>query len=372
MTPRNAVALAIALTFTTPSAAQTFTPLPQGVGFERSELTTLSADGRWAAGAVLSNGDLVRVDTTTNQVEILPGLNVYSAGARMTGISADGNFIVGGNGNTAFKYDYVLGGFSSVTATGFAIQVFPPVISDDASTVGFAQVTINPLLTSAVINHGQNASLLPVPNNTIFSRVGALSPDGSFAYGPIKIDDGQDQWLARWSVDLGTVELLAQIPGTSDDTEFLVSGVTPDGSTIVGETFGPDGFGFRFSPNTGLFTYDAPTAQRLRPRAVTDDGSTIVGTQRLAPNVFQAVIADETGFQPLMDMLLADFPSLADDLSGWTLTEAADISGDGLTIVGRGIDPTGAERGWYLTIPAPMTAPVLMISGLFAFRRHRH
>ena len=71
-----------------------------------------------------------------------------------------------------------------------------------------------------------------------------------------------------------------------------------------------------------------------------------------------------------MDMLLSDYPSLATDLAGWTLTEAADISGDGLTIVGRGIDPSGQDRGWYLTIPSPMTAPVLLI-GLAAITRRK-
>ena len=353
-------------------AAQTFTPLPTSL--LRTELTTLSADGRWAGGVVLSSGKLIRLDTASDQIETFSPPGVF-LGFRATGISADGNTIVGGNGSTAFRFDHAPPGpgFSSVTGTGgIAIQNFQPTISDDASTVGFAQVTINPLLTSAVINRGiGNASLLPVPSNTIFSRTSILSPDGSIAYGPVKLDDGQDQWLAKWSIDQNSFELLAQIPGTADDSDFLISGATPDGSTIVGETFGPDGFGFRFSPDTGIFAYTAPTAQRLRPRAITDDGSTIVGTQRLAPNVFQAVIADETGFQPLMDMLLSDYPSLATDLAGWTLTEAADISGDGLTIVGRGIDPSGQDRGWYLTIPSPMTAPVLLL-GLAARNRRAH
>ena len=51
------------------------------------------------------------------------------------------------------------------------------------------------------------------------------------------------------------------------------------------------------------------------------------------------------------------------DLEGWTLTDVAGISDDGLTIAGTGLNPNGAFEGWIAIIPEPVTA-VLVGTGL--------
>ena len=74
----------------------------------------------------------------------------------------------------------------------------------------------------------------------------------------------------------------------------------------------------------------------------------------------RAVIWDATnGMQELSVFLNA----LGIDTTGWTLSEAAAISDDGLTIVGTGTNPNGLTEGWIAVIPESGTA-LLMGLGL--------
>ncbi len=345
--------------------AQSFTALPANLGASR--ITTLSADGRFAAGN--TQGQLFILDRSTGAVtaQAMPA-GLQSADA--TGISDDGHTVVGGDGFAAFRFN-TDAGFAPLPASPDAIQIFQPALSRDGSTVGFAQVLLQPFTTQAVVSVNGSPTVLTTPQGTSFARAQTLSPDGALAYGALKIGSTEDQWLTRWDTASNTFEQLVQIPGTADDPDFFVSAATPDGSVIVGETFSPEGFGFRWTPTEGLSIYDAPIAQRLRPRAITDDGLTIVGEQRLGPNQFQAVIADDTDFEPLIDMLLRDYPILAPDLAGWTLTEATGISGDGSIISGYGIDSSGIERGWVVVVPAPgpCSAMCFLVAPVAVMRR---
>jgi len=345
--------------------AQSFTPLPANLGTSR--ITTLSADGRFAAGN--TQGQLFILDRSTGALtsQAMP-VGLQSADA--SGISDDGTTVVGGDGFAAFRFD-TTSGFSSLPASPGTIQIFEPALSRDGSTVGFAQVLLQPFTTQAVVSINGSPTVLSTPSGTSFARAQTLSPDGSLAFGALKIGSTQDQWLTRWDTASNTFEQLVQIPGTNDEPDFFVSAATPDGSVIVGESFSPQGFGFRWTPTEGLSIYDAPIAMRLRPRAITDDGLTIVGEQRLGPNQFQAVIADDTDFEPLLDMLLRDYPTIAPDLAGWTLTEATGISGDGSIISGYGIDPLGIERGWVVNVPTPGSTGVVIFTAALSLKRRR-
>jgi hypothetical protein len=55
------------------------------------------------------------------------------------------------------------------------------------------------------------------------------------------------------------------------------------------------------------------------------------------------------------------------DRHGWTLTRATDISADGRTIVGNGINPFGLQEAWMLQLPTVVPVPPalwLFASGL--------
>jgi hypothetical protein len=74
------------------------------------------------------------------------------------------------------------------------------------------------------------------------------------------------------------------------------------------------------------------------------DGSMIVGHSDTA-----FLWTASSGMLDLKSVLLANG---ATGLNGWTLTSANNITPDGRTIVGDGIDPAGNHESWIATLPA--------------------
>src|SRR5690606_4704282 len=90
--------------------------------------------------------------------------------------------------------------------------------------------------------------------------------------------------------------------------------------------------------------------ERLHGRAlgISGDGEVIVGTA--GSEAF--LCRNGTDAAPTMERLASVLEDAGVDLTNWTLTEAADVSADGRTIVGN------AQRGavatpWILRLPAP-------------------
>jgi hypothetical protein len=85
-------------------------------------------------------------------------------------------------------------------------------------------------------------------------------------------------------------------------------------------------------------------------------GRAMIWDQLHGPRSLQEVLEDEFGL----------------DLTGWDLTAATSVSGDGLTIVGYGTNPSGNREAWIATIPEPGTGSLLALRlvGL-AVRRRR-
>jgi uncharacterized membrane protein len=76
---------------------------------------------------------------------------------------------------------------------------------------------------------------------------------------------------------------------------------------------------------------------------ICSDGSKIVG-KSYNGNYTEAFYWDSIkGMRSLKSLLSKDFGL---KLAGWTLTEARAISDDGSTIVGWGINPHGLEEAW--------------------------
>jgi hypothetical protein len=75
-----------------------------------------------------------------------------------------------------------------------------------------------------------------------------------------------------------------------------------------------------------------------------------------------------TGIRNLQDVLENE---LGLNLAGWRLRAAYDVSTDGLTIVGDGINPEGNVEGWIAVIPEPSTHLLLGV-GLLGLTIHHN
>jgi hypothetical protein len=116
--------------------------------------------------------------------------------------------------------------------------------------------------------------------------------------------------------------------------------------------------------------------------AVSADGSVIVGQGLPTGSILaEAFVWDAgNGARRLKNVLENDFGL---DLTGWSLFDATGISHDGLTVVGRGRNPSGAEEAWIArlgpsqpTVPEPTSFTIWALTGstlaMFGWRRRRN
>jgi hypothetical protein len=105
---------------------------------------------------------------------------------------------------------------------------------------------------------------------------------------------------------------------------------------------------FRWTEETGMVGLGTmPGAFTSQATAVSDDGSVIVGSS------YGPFIWDSTNGMRDLEALLTDDYGL--DLAGWILFHAADVSADGLTIVGFGRNPNYETEAWIAVLPEPTT-----------------
>jgi probable HAF family extracellular repeat protein len=141
-----------------------------------------------------------------------------------------------------------------------------------------------------------------LPGGAFISTATDVSADGSVVVGRSQSDLCGEAF--RW--ENGVMTGLGTLPGGSESTAHAVSA---DGSVVVGDN------------TNGVF-----------PLMTTE---AFVWTQTNAMRSVWSVLVDEFGL----------------DLTGWTLTGAAGISGDGLTILGNGVNPDGESEAWIAVLP---------------------
>jgi hypothetical protein len=88
---------------------------------------------------------------------------------------------------------------------------------------------------------------------------------------------------------------------------------------------------------------------------VSGDGRVAVGRADTPDGPAVFVWDRDTGLHSLQDLLAA----VGVDISGWELHDALDVSDDGLTIVGRGINPTGDSEAWIAILQE--SPPILLL-----------
>lgn len=355
-------------------AESQFTPLGFAAGDGTySHATSVSDDGSRVGGMSAGPKGLEPLiwDGLSPQALALP--TGFTAGAYINDISGDGQHAV---------------------AISLAPEGFRGVYWDASGTPTVMPTPTGPGAMSAIVTINYDGSAMGGFNNQTFFP--ELTGDA-------------------WSSNAGTQTNHGDIPGGVNDASLI--GVTNDGSTFVG--YGNDGIrrpvkltqsGFEVLPtvaggsgvgianNIGVdggtivgelelggvmvpaywdasgtpHTIEVPAGQTNGLAAATSaDGSIIIGSWNTGiPDEFNstAFIWDATnGARSLIDALENEYGY---DLSGWSLHFATDITPDGRTIVGQGINPDGNLEAFKVVIPAPSSALLgVSVLGLMSRRR---
>jgi len=314
----------------------------------------VSADGTLVAGGG-SGGQ-----ATGAWIWTQAGGQVAIGGSNAYGASGNGTYVLGAVNNGAGKevaarWSQATGWVETV-APGWngcdASLTNPYAISDDGnSIVGLGW----PTCTTVAFRWTAGGGMSALPKiNPGSARANGISGDGLTVGGWESGPGGGGRLAKAWFPD-GSHSLLLVDPVLNPDGSGEVWGASTNGTWIVGQGASSTG-AFRWSQATGvqhlgsLPVLGFPDAAR----AVTDDGSLIVGH---SGSVFTGIAGfawtPGGGMQKLADYLTARGVVLP---PGITIAGASDMTADGTTIVGwSGANPFN-ERAFLVRLPiAPWT-----------------
>ena len=354
-------------------AAQ-FIPLgdfPEGVF--RSAASAISPDGTTVVGAgsrypvFLSTSDAMRWDESSGIENLQPLPLGFSPRSRATGVSGAGEVVVGvidyqsgspfsqpfrwtaaeglvGLGLLSNDGDFQHGAAADVSTDG---QV---IVGESSSSNGSSEAFRWTQATGMI-------GLGDLPGGDFRSAATGISDDGSVIAGVGHSESGSEAF--RWTPDMGMVGL-GDLPGG-----FYGSGanaISSDGKAVVGSGRSDlSGFSieaFRWTEEQGIQPLgDLPGGSfTSEAYGVSSDGAVVFGTSE-RDDGFRAFAWDEQhGMRDFQEILISEF-ALGAELTGWSFTIASDISADGLSIVGSGINPDGNGEAYLVRLDRPLTAP---------------
>lgn len=292
-----------------------------------SYATGVSADGTTVVGGgSASSGDEAFRWTATGG---MVGLGDFQGGdlhSRAIGVSADGSIVVcegtDASGPKAFRWTEVGGMTLLENPPG---QPRPTGVSADGNTVvGFRNIGGSFLWTAA-------GGMTALPASAY-----GVSADGNTVVGQSYFGDLFTAVAFRWTKTGGLV-VLGDLPGGA--TNSAAYGASSKGDTVVGEGRTDSGqTAFRWTSIGGMTALgSSPSGVFGRvARAVSGDGSTVVGFGTSARGQEAFVWTAGSGLLSLEALLIAQ--GLNPINYGWSvLSDATAISQDGRYVVGSGI-----------------------------------
>lgn len=183
-----------------------------------------------------------------------------------------------------------------------------------------------------------------------FADADAMNPDGSIIVGNYMTSTAFRAFM--WTVEGGLIDLPDPVGSTWD-----VCSVSDDGSVVAGSKFPPipASVGLIWSASEGfvelgILSNGVPAGY---PLAMTPDARVIAGGSSLSPRVGSPTSANAYFWTKRRGPLLLQpyLLKLGLPVTGWTLTAVTGISDDGMTICGKGIDPSGKIRAWRAELP---------------------
>ena len=339
------------------SGQATFTPLGIPEGFIGSSASAVSADGTTVVGGSPSTlqgqGSAWRWTASGGYSLIpnLPGELVNGA----SGVSADGNTVVG-SGNDGYVPPpgaATIVAFSWTPTSG-TVNLFPS--SSRALAVGVSADGT----TIAGTNGAQAFRMSPADGVEYLgflpgawnSQAWGISADGSTVVGSCYMSNSNAEVPFQWTAATGmtAIPLAAGTALPADDTPSISTNA--DG-TVVAFAAGPSFAGienviYRWSAQTGTVQI-TPTSvlSDYVVGGMSADGSIIVGYNSTAAGR-SFLWTTSTGMLDLQSVLTRNG---ATGWNGWSNVFATNISADGHWIVGTGMDPSGQWEAWLAQLP---------------------
>ncbi len=352
------------------NAQATFTPLgdmPGGVF--SSTARGISPDGLVVVGGGRpSNGhEAFRWTANMGMVGLgdLPGGIVSDSIAIAT--SGDGTVVVGAGGTQrgfeAIRWT-ATDGMVGLGYLGGSWSVANGVSIDGSVVVGFSNQENDPFYMAFqwTANSGM-AALGDLPGGQVSSTANDVSADGLVVVGESATGAANafGREAFRWTEASGMVSL-GDLGFGSD-----AFGTSADGSVVVGYagSVNNGSEAFRWTADSGMVGLGDFPGGRFSSIAfdVSNDGSVVVGAGEVSGRTEAFYWTEARGMVSLRELLVGEGAS---NLAGWSLLSAADISADGLTIVGYGLNPAGNEEAWVARIPESGTWVLAAVAGVGA------
>lgn len=301
-----------------------------------SQAEGVSSDGTTVVGASASTFDpIVDEAFLWTQATGMVGLGTLPgySNSRAKSVSENGTAVVGWS-----VQQNLFEAFRWTQATGMVSLGSANTLAWGVSADG--EVVVGQFVDGGAFRWTEATGLVDIGGRSAFSA----SADGAVVVG---VDNSTLAF--RWTQATGQVSL-GVLPG---GFESVALGVSADGAVVVGfSSTATASEAFRWVQATGMIGLgDLPGGDFFSlARAVSADGAVIVGESASAIG-FEAFVWDESnGMRSLRDVLIAQ----GDDLAGWQLVSAMDVSADGRTIIGWGFNPDGQTEGWLARLaPAP-------------------
>ncbi len=274
------------------------------------------------------------------------------------GVSADGSTVVGRSntpgantptsGDEAFRWteEGGLQGLGDLPGGAF-ISHANGTSADGSIVVGYSRVGGRARIMDS-FRWADETGMLGLggfPGITHNNFANATSADGSIVVGYGQSLNGIEAY--RWTADTGIVGL-GVLPGAAWFQSFA-EGISSDGSVIVGRSNSAlGGEAYRWTAEGGMESLGTlPESNLSWAMATSSDGSVVVGFGNV-DGFRVAFVWDPTSGMRSLGQILTDEGI---DLTGWQLSEATDVSDDGRTVVGYGIDPAGGTQAWLAELP---------------------
>jgi probable HAF family extracellular repeat protein len=354
------------------AGAAQFIPLgdfPEGAFHSLAQ--AISADGTTVVGA--GSGDSGssalrwRQETGTVNLETLPLIVPRTTFAH--GVSGNGSIVVGSIRNNddprigeAFRWSAADGivGLGYLPGAPASESGAADVSSDGSVIVGYSG-------SSASINGSHEAfrwtkdtgmvGLGELPGGNYFSTATGISARGDVIVGISHSEFGSEPF--RWTEATGMIPL-GDLPGGIFNSG--AEAVSSDGSVIVGSGFselsGTLVEAFRWSEHDGMQPLGDLAGGDFWSQAfaVSSDGAVVLGISHREEGIRAFAWDERHGMRDLREVLISHF-SLGPQLADWKLIFVGDISDDGLSIVGHGINPAGNREGWLVRLDRPLNVP---------------